>query len=405
MTQETTSTGHSELVSESITRSQNPSAGSGHREFGMTDKKPNIAIVHDFFHTFGGAERVTLAISDLYPEAPIYTLFYDKKLNPWFGHRQIITSYLQKLSWVPAKFLLPFYALAIESFDFDDFDVVISSSHSFAKNILTNPHTIHISYVHTPMRYVWDAWHIYLADKQMNRMVKAVVKGILSKIRIWDFLGASRVDQYVANSNYVADRIRKFYRRESIVIYPSVDTDKIQISHENKGHFIAIARLSQYKRLDLVVRVCNELELPLIVIGTGEMEVELKHMAGPTVTITGWISDEQKIDYIRTCRALIFPGEEDFGIVPVELQSAGKPVIAYGKGGCLETVIDGKTGLFFSEQTVASLKSAIQEFVEKETKFDPSIISEHAQKFSRQRFQSEIKTLVDRLVKQMKQTE
>jgi len=373
------------------------SASRSRNEFGMTDIKPRVAIVHDFFHTFGGAERVTLAISDLYPEAPIYTLFYDKKLNPWFGHRKIITSYLQKWSWVPAKFLLPFYALAIESFDFDDFDVVISSSHSFAKNILTNPNTIHISYVHTPMRYVWDAWHTYLAGKQVSGLAGGFIRKILSQIRIWDKIGASRVDQYVANSKYVADRIRKFYRRNSIVIYPSVDTDKIQVSREHKGHFIAIARLSQYKRLDLVVQACNELDLPLVVIGTGEMEAELKRMAGATVTITGWISDEQKIEYIRTCRALIFPGEEDFGIVPVELQAAGKPVIAYGKGGCLETVVDGQTGLFFPEQTIESVKRAIQEFVAREGEFNPEVISEHAQKFSRQRFQSEIDTLVNKL--------
>ncbi|MFA5009756.1 MAG: glycosyltransferase [Patescibacteria group bacterium] len=364
---------------------------------------PKIAIVHDFLQSFGGAERVTLAISDLYPDAPIYSLTYDIKLNPWFGKRKILTSYLQKWSWVPAKFLIPFYAQAIESFDFNDFDVVISSSHSFAKNILTNPDTIHISYIHSPMRYVWDAWHSYLAGQRVSRLngilgvglVRNTVVNILHHLRLWDRLGASRVDQFVANSHYVADRIRKFYRRESIVIYPPVDTDKIQISHEHKNYFIAIARLSQYKRLDLVVQACNELNLPLIVIGTGEMEAELKKLAGPTVTITGWISDEQKIKYIESARALIFPAEEDFGIVPVEIQAAGKPVIAFGKGGCLETVIDGETGIFFPEQTVESLKLAIQKFIQIESTFDPATISQHAQQFSRQRFQTELRKLVE----------
>lgn len=361
------------------------------------NREPKIAIVHDFLESFGGAERVTLAIAEIYPDAPIYTLTYDQKLDPWFGHRKVITSYLQPWTRIPAKFLIPFYAQAIESFNFDDFDVVISSSHSFAKNILTQPHTIHISYVHTPMRYIWDSWHTYLKSQKVIWPGKLVVTNILHHLRLWDRLGASRVDQFVANSKYVAERIRKFYRRESLVIYPSVDTDKIQLSTETKSHFITIARLSQYKRLDLVVQACNELNLPLVVIGTGEMEAELKKMAGPTVTITGWISDEQKIKYIQESRALIFPGEEDFGIVPVEIQAAGKPVIAYGKGGCLETVIDGKTGLFFPEQTVESIKQAIQAFIGREGEFDPRVIHEHAQQFSRTRFQSEIKQLVDKL--------
>jgi len=360
--------------------------------------QPRIAIVHDFFHTFGGAERVVLALSEIYPDAPIYTLLYDKKLDPWFGNRKIVTSYLQKWSWLPTKFLIPFYAKAIESLDFNDFDVVISSSHSFAKNILTNPNTIHLSYVHTPMRYIWDAWHSYLKNQKVIWPGKLIVSNILHHLRIWDRLGASRVDYFVANSNYVADRIRKFYRRGSVVIYPPVDTDKIQLSTEQRRHFIVIARLSQYKRLDLVIQACNELSLPLVVVGTGEMETKLKKMAGPTVTITGWISDEQKIKYIQEARALIFPGEEDFGIVPVELQAAGKPVIAYGKGGCLETVVDGKTGLFFPEQTVESLKSAIREFIAREGEFDPVVISQHAQQFGRTRFQTEMKQLVDKLI-------
>lgn len=368
------------------------------------NKSPRIAIVHDFFHTFGGAERVTLTLSELYPDAPIYTLYYDKKLDPWFGQRKIVTSYMQKWKFIPARFLIGFFPRAIESFDFNDFDVVISSSHSFSKNILTNPQTIHICYCHTPMRYIWDAAHIHLKSQayrtplgRLFGLVELIAGNILHHLRIWDRLGVSRVDHFVANSHFVADRIHKFYRRNSQVIYPPVDVDKITVSTEDHGHFIVVARLSQYKRLDLVVQACNELKLPLVVIGTGEMEAELKKLAGPTVKITGWISDEEKINYIRTAKALIFPGEEDFGIVPVELQAAGKPVIAYGKGGCLETVIDGKTGIFFHEQTITSVKSSIQEFLNRAGEFDPQVISQHAQTFSRERFQNEIKQLVDNL--------
>lgn len=358
---------------------------------------PRVAIIHDFFHTFGGAERVTLALSEIFPDAPIYTLTYSKKLDPWFGGKKIGPSYLQRYSWLPAKFLIPFYAKAIESFDFNDYDIVISSSHSFAKNILTNPSTIHISYIHSPMRYIWDAWHSYLKSQQLFWPINGWITNILHHLRIWDRLGVSRVDHYVANSKYVTDRIRKFYRRDSQVIYPPVDVDKIQVSPSKQDYFITLARLSQYKRVDLAIQACNELKLPLVVIGTGELEAKLKQIAGPTVKITGWIDDEQKIKYIQDCRALIFPVEEDFGIAPVEVMAAGKPVIAFRKGGCLETIIEGKTGMFFNEQTVASLVSTLQNFISQEASFDPVQISQHAQQFSRQRFQEEIKTLVNSL--------
>lgn len=372
-------------------------------------RSPKIAIVHDFIQTLGGAERVTLAISEIYPEAPIYTLTYDKKLDPYFGNKKIITSYLQKWSWLPTKFLLPFYPLAIESFNFDDFDIVISSSHSFAKNILTKPSTIHVAYTHSPMRYVWDAWHSYLAgqpyfakaSKGLRRvsggLVRGVVVNILHKLRIWDRLGVSRVDYFVANSKHVQKRIRKYYRRDSQVIYPPVDTDKIEISREHKNYFLVLSRLSQYKRIDLAVQACKELNLPLVVIGSGEEERELKKLGGDT-TFLGWMEDVRKVEYLRNARALIFPGEEDFGIVPVEAMAAGKPVIAFNKGGLLETVAEGKTGIFFPEQTVESLKQAIRSFIEKEKDFNAESISEHAQKFSRTRFQHQIKELVDKLL-------
>ncbi len=358
---------------------------------------PKIAIVHDFLQTFGGAERVTLALSELYPEAPIYTLTYNKKLNQFFGNKKIVTSYLQPWSWLPTKFLLPFYPQAIESFNFNDFDIVISSSHSFAKNIITSPDTTHISYIHSPMRYVWDYWHSYLKDQKLIWPVKPLVANFLHNLRIWDRLGVSRVDIFIANSKYVADRIRKFYRHTSQVIYPPVDTDKIQFSKENQGYFVAVSRLSKYKRLDLAVEACNELNLPLVVIGTGEMENKLRQMAGPTVKITGWVSDEEKIDYIRNSHALIFPGEEDFGIVPVEAMAAGKPIIGYRKGGLLETVVEGKTGLFFDEQNTDSLKNTLRLFISKENEFNPNEISDLARMFSRQRFQDEIKALVDKV--------
>ena len=342
----------------------------------MSQSNPKIAIVHDFLQTLGGAERVLLAISEIYPDAPIYTLTYDKKLDSHFGNKKIVTSYLQKWSWLPTKFLLPFYPLAIESFNFDNFNIVISNSHSFSKNILTKPETIHISYVNSPMRYVWDAWHSYLAGQKLFWPAKGIVINILHKLRIWDRLGVSRVDYFVANSKHVQKRIQKYYRRDSRVIYPPVDTDKITVSHERKNYFLALSRLSQYKRIDLAVQACKELNLQLVVIGSGEAEADLKKLGNENITFVGWMDDSRKFEYIRNARALIFPGEEDFGIVPVEAMSAGKPVIAYGKGGLLETVVEGKTGLFFNEPTVESLKQAIQNFISREGEGNNSTIQQ-----------------------------
>ncbi|RLC37861.1 glycosyltransferase family 4 protein [candidate division Kazan bacterium] len=362
-------------------------------------KKLKVALVHDFLQSFGGAERVTLALSKIFPEAPIYTLTYNPKLAKFFRGRKIIVSKLQKYSLLPAKFLLPFYAGAIEGFDFSGFDVVISSSNSFAKNVITPAATTHISYVHSPMRYVWDAWHTYLGEQSLSRAITKTMRGLLFKIRMWDKLGSSRVDMFVANSRNVRNRIRKYYRRDAQIIYPPVDVDKISMHPENKGYFLAISRLSYYKRLDLAIEACRDLDVPLIVIGTGEEESKLKRLAGPNTKILGWVNDAEKIKYLQNCRALIFPGEEDFGIVPVEAMAAGKPVIAFRKGGLLETVIEGKTGIFFDEQSVVSLKRTLRLFITQENKFDCKIIRKHAKKFSKKRFQDEIRELVAESVK------
>jgi glycosyltransferase involved in cell wall biosynthesis len=364
---------------------------------------PKIAIVHDWLQSLGGAERVTLALSEIYPEAPIYTLTYNPKLDDYFGNKRIITSYLQRWThfqrWarIPSKFLLTFYPLAIESFDFSDFDIVISSSHSFAKNIITPADTTHISYIHSPMRYVWDTWHTYLAGKRVSGLAGMIIKNILSQIRIWDFLGAGRVDVFVANSHNVKNRIKKYYRHDAQVIYPPVDVDKIALGTPG-DYFLVISRLSDYKRVDLAVQVCNELNLPLKVIGTGEAESRLRQLAGPTVEILGWQSDAVKIHHLQNCRALLFPGEEDFGIVPVEAMAAGKPVIAYRKGGLIETVMEGQTGLFFDEPTVVGLKGALQQFLARTESWDSVAIRRHAETFSKAVFQSAIKTLVNRYV-------
>lgn len=359
-----------------------------------------IAIVHDFLKSYGGAERVTLELAKLFPDAPIYTLIYDPKLSKYFPADRIHTSYLQKLSFLPTHWLFSLFPKAIESFNFDQFDIVISSSNSYAKNIITSPHTHHISYVHSPMRPAWDSYHSYLSQRTKNPIVQAVVRNFLHKIRQWDRLGADRVDTFIANSENVANRIQKYYRRDSQVIYPPVDVAHIEPQAEHQGYFLVVSRLSYYKRIDLAIKACNQLGLPLKVIGVGDEYQNLKAMSGPTVELLGWQDDKQKFEYLQNARALIFPGEEDLGIVPIEAMAAGKPVIAYGKGGLLETVIPNKTGIFFTEQTVASLIEAINGYIAHEDSFNYQEIATHAQSFSAEVFGDKIKQLVKSKQKQ-----
>ena len=365
------------------------------------EKPIRVALVHDFLTHWGGAEKVTHTLAEMFPEAPIYTLLYHPRLDGFFPGKRIIVSPLQR--WfrtfkIPAKFLLPWMASAIEGFNFSGYDLVISSNNSFAGGIITEPNTVHISYCHSPTRYLWDSFHTYIDEQRLPGWAKNIVKKILHELRIWDKLSAGRAQKYIANSQHVKRRISKYYRREAEVIYPPVDTDRIKPKRGQAGYFLVLSRLSSYKRIDLAVRACNELKLPLVVIGEGEMRQELMRMAGPTVEFLGWQSDKNKIEYLRNARALIFPGEEDFGIVPVEAMAAGKPVIAYGKGGVLESVIEGKTGIFFYEPTAESLAVAIRRFLTMEKKFDWRAISQNAQKFSREKFKQDMMALITKHV-------
>lgn len=355
--------------------------------------KIKVAIVHDFLMKVGGAEKVTSAISELFPDAPIYTLLYNHQVDKLFPQRKIIVSYLQqwqKLFHLPTKFLLPFMATAIESFDFSGYDLVVSSSHSFAGGIITPAETVHISYCHSPTRYLWDAFHSYINEQRLSGWGKGILNRLLHQLRIWDKLSSDRVQKYIANSNYVKNRIRKYYRQDSTVIYPPVDVDQIKPTPTHSDYFLVISRLTPYKRIDLAIAACDTLHLPLVIIGTGEDEARLKKMAGFSVDFLGWQNDVNKIKYLQNCRALIFPGEEDFGIVPVEAMAAGKPVIAYRKGGALETVQEGVTGMFFNQPTAASLVQTLQEFLRKEKDFQPEKIAQHAKHFNKQRFQTEL---------------
>lgn len=361
-----------------------------------------IALVHDHLNQYGGAERVLLALSEIFPEAPIYTLIYDeKKLGELFKGKDIRTSFIQRAPFNIGKrffkFFLPLMPQAVETFDLDEFDLVISSSSAFCKGVITKTNTKHICYCHTPTRYLWDDTHSYVADLRLPKIFKIFIRSSLSKIREWDYLASQRVDCFIANSKFVQNRISKFYRKESEIIYPPVDSyNKEPLATEGLGdYFLIVSRLRPYKKVDLAIQTFNELnkefgdKYKLKIIGTGEYEYELKKMVvGDNVEFLGFKNDDDRNHYVSKCLAFINPQEEDFGITPVEAMMTGRPVIAFKKGGAIETVVDNVTGIFFEKQTIKDLKDAILKF--DKTKFDSKTIQEHANKFSKEEFKRKI---------------
>ena len=352
-----------------------------------------LAIVHDWLTDMGGAERLVINFKELYPEAPIYTTIYNpEKLDKELKNIDVRTSFLQnkrKATTNHQKYF-PLMPMAFESFDLNEYDIVLSSSTSCAKGVITNPDTMHICYCNSPMRYGWEFYYEY--TKNMGKLKKMLVKYLMNYMRIWDVTSANRVDYFIANSENVAKRIWKHYRRESVVIHPAVRTKVFNISEIDEDYFLVMSRLVPYKRIDLAVKAFNELGLPLVVIGGGSELEKLKLMAKDNIKFLGRQPDEVVKEYYAKCRAFIFPGEEDFGITPVEAQASGRPVIAYGKGGALETVVEGKTGLFFNEQTVESLKDAIIKF--QTMKFNKSEIREHAVQFDEEKFKEKIDSFI-----------
>ena len=301
--------------------------------------KPRVALVHDYLAQAGGAERVAAALHILFPEAPLYTSVYDPRATlDVFAQVDVRTSFLQRWPISSRRFhklALPYYPAAFERFDFSGYDLVLSSSSSFAKGVMTPPETCHICYCHTPSRFIWRPQE-YLRQSRTARIVTALLGSVMSNLRSWDVESAQRVDFFVANSYNVARRIRKFYRRDTAaIIYPPVETGKFApVSPSEVGsHFLVVSRLLNYKRIDLAVEACNRLQAPLRIIGIGPDMAALKRIAGPTITFLGRLSDTEVVAELARCRALIFPGEEDFGITPVECMASGRPVVAYGAGG------------------------------------------------------------------------
>lgn len=353
-----------------------------------------VALVHDYLNQFGGAERVVEAFLSLYPNAPLYTSICDNsRLPEIFSRADIRTSFMQNLPFVLPLFRQYFflYPLAFEQFDLSGYDVILSSSSAFAKGIKKKAGQIHICYCHTPMRFVWRH-EDYVKRENIPSWAKAFLPFVLEPIKSWDLQNTMGVDYFIANSSVVSERIRQIYGRESVIINPPVDTGRFQPVKVDRDYYLVVSRLSHYKRIDLAVEAFNRLELPLKIIGAGPAEESLKRQARSNIEFLGRLSDKEVAARMSECRALIFPGEEDFGIVPLEAMSCGRPVIAYAAGGALETIVDGETGAFFHAQTPQALIDAVENF--RFSVFDKRKIREHAARFDEKNFMRKIKDFV-----------
>ncbi|MDG1950207.1 MAG: glycosyltransferase [bacterium] len=359
-----------------------------------------IALVHDYLIQSGGAEKVVDVMHGIWPKAPLYTLLFDPKNLPEFEGRDIRTSFLKRLPLARRKYqwYLPLMPTATEHYNLKDFDIVISSTSAFAKGVITGENTLHICYCHTPTRYLWSDTHSYIEELRIPRFVKALLPPVLSRLRIWDKQAADRVDLFIANSETVKQRIKKYYRKDAHVIHPPVDTHLYNISNKPKEYFLIGGRLVAYKRYDMVIEAANRTGLPLKIFGSGPVEADLKKMAGPNVEFLGRVDEKTKAKLYANAKAFINPQEEDFGITPVESMAAGRPVIAWRKGGATETVKEGVSGEFFDEQSWEELADHMIRF--DESKYDARKIKAHAETFSRKNFETKLMAFIENARKQ-----
>ena len=366
------------------------------------------ALIHDWFSTYAGAEKCVESFTNIWDDFEIYSLIdflkgtdRDKILKGKRAH----TSFIQKLPFAKDKYrnYLPLFPLAIEQFDLSGYDVVLSSSHAVAKGVLTHSNQLHIAYIHTPIRYAWDLYHQYLRESGLDSGLKGVLaKYFLHKIRLWDAVTANRVDHYVANSRYIARRIEKIYGKPSDVIYPPVDVDKFTLREAKEEFYLTASRMVPYKKIDLIVEAFSQTDKKLLVIGDGPDMAKIKSKAGKNVELLGFADDETMADLMGRAKAFVFAAEEDFGITPVEAQACGTPVICFGRGGARETVRDGESGLYFMEQNTKELLAAVAKFEQNYDKFEPTKIRENSLKFSRARFEAEIKSYVEKKYEEFK---
>lgn len=359
-------------------------------------RQMKIAIVTDWLTNYGGAESVISALHDLYPEAPVYTTIFKPKHMKELGNLpDVRTSYLQKIPMAKHQWLLSLMPAAVEMMDLDEYDVVLSSCHSVSKGVITKPNTLHISYCHTPMRYAWEDWDFESRLKKFPKFLHRRIRKEIKKIREWDYCAAQRVDSYIANSSHIGKQIEKHYQRSSDVIYPPVHTEKFRpIKNPTEDYYFSVGRLIPYKKFDLLVETFNQLGEKLVIAGAGPELEKLRRLAGPNVEILGFVNDEKLVDLYQNCRAFLFPQIEDAGIVPLEAMACGRPVIALNRGGSLDTMIDGETGVFFEDQTMASLEAAIRKF--KKMEFSSVFIRKHAEKFDVEHFKKKIRNFVEK---------
>ena len=355
-----------------------------------------VAIVHDWLNQMGGAEYVLEVVHELFPEAPVYTsIYWREAMPPAYREWDIRTSFLDRWPLVKKNHqpFLPFYPLAFEQFDLNGYDLVISIKSAFCHGVITPPATRHLCYCLTTTRFVWN-YAGYRAREGFGRVTDWLLRPFLSYLRLWDRLAAERVDAFAAISRAVQARVAKYYRKDSTIIYPPVAVERFTPGPEPPGdYYLVVSRLVPYKRIDLAVRAFNALRLPLVIVGDGRDQGPLRALAGPTVAFRGRVSSEELLRLYRRCRAFIFPGEEDFGIAPVEAMACGRPVVAYAAGGALDTVREGVTGTFFHEADPEALAEAVQRC--ERMRFDPAVIRAHAEGFQPERFKAEFMRFVE----------
>lgn len=360
-----------------------------------TAASQRVALIHDWLVGYGGAERVLLEMHALFPHAPVYTSLWQGETMPEAFHQlDLRTSFLQRLPRRLQKhrLLLPLMPLAFEALDLDAYDLVLSSSHACAKGVLTGPDTVHVAYLHTPIRYAWDMFHGYMRQSALRPWQQALALPMLHYLRLWDQLNSQRIDHLLCNSHFVARRIAKYYRREATVIYPPVDLPPGLPQEPREDFYLIAGRHVPYKRVDLAIEAFSGSARRLVVAGTGPDTPRLKALAGPNVTFCGEVSRSELESLYARARGLIFPPLEDFGIVPVEAQAFGCPVLAYGRGGACETVMDEETGVWFTEQTVAGLLAGLERF--ERLHFEPARLYAQAQRFGAERFRRELTTFL-----------
>lgn len=368
-----------------------------------------VAIIQEWLVTIGGSDKVVKAITDVFPDADIYTLVAKKEVCDELGinWNKVHTSFIQKMPLATKKHraYLPLFPFAIEQFDLRGYDVIISSSHCVAKGVLTKADQLHICYCHSPIRYVWDMYNEYLEEANLTKGLKGwLVRYLLHRIRKWDMLSSFRVDYYISNSDYVGQRIKETYRRESTTIHPNIDITNFEYCGQKENFYLASSRLVSYKKIDIIIEAFNRMpEKKLVVIGGGPNLKKYQETAKENVTVMGYQPFNILKEKMQKAKAFIFAADEDFGMIPIEAEACGTPVIAYGHGGSLETVCEGKTGLFFPEQTPESIIKAITDFEALgNTPFNYETCRKWAESFSEERFKKEIKEFVDSKYKEFK---